>query len=139
MKPSSPRRGRGVLLDLLEGGVEQTFQIAEPTARSAPVDDHYAVIDDTGLREGIRDRLRAAQAAPGEPVCRPVLLRGLPAVVPPPQGRRIVLTVIVSHWRCLRCDVEERDPEPSPSCWSCGRDVVVTARPSCPSEPPGTT
>lgn len=40
-----------------------------------------------------------------------------------------MITTIVSHWHCLSCEVEGRDPDPTPSCWNCGRDVVVTARP----------
>jgi hypothetical protein len=36
---------------------------------------------------------------------------------------------ILAHWLCRACEVEGRDLETEPSCWNCGGEVTVTARP----------
>jgi DNA-directed RNA polymerase subunit RPC12/RpoP len=41
---------------------------------------------------------------------------------------------VVVHWCCLTCEVEGRDPEREPSCWNCGGEVTVMARPTVPMQ-----
>lgn len=41
---------------------------------------------------------------------------------------------VVVHWCCLTCEVEGRDPESKPSCWNCGGEVTVMARPTVPMQ-----
>jgi len=41
-------------------------------------------------------------------------------------------TQVLAHWYCPVCEVEGRDPSTEPTCWNCGGDVTVTARPTVP-------
>jgi hypothetical protein len=36
---------------------------------------------------------------------------------------------VFAQWLCRACEVEGRDVETEPSCWNCGGEVTVTARP----------
>jgi hypothetical protein len=36
----------------------------------------------------------------------------------------------MSVWVCLACEVEGRDPESAPTCWNCGAEAKVIARPT---------
>ena len=38
--------------------------------------------------------------------------------------------VVMSAWVCRTCDVQGRDFEAVPNCWSCGDPATVTARPT---------
>jgi len=44
-------------------------------------------------------------------------------------------SLVLSHWRCMLCEVEGRDAAAEPTCWNCGGQVVVTARPTVPLRP----
>jgi hypothetical protein len=45
-----------------------------------------------------------------------------------------VKNVVMAHWFCGDCDVEGRDFAAEPTCWNCGGDVTVTARPTVPMD-----
>ncbi|NMH75552.1 hypothetical protein [Pseudonocardia xinjiangensis] len=45
---------------------------------------------------------------------------------------------VVAQWLCRTCEVEGRDLENEPSCWNCGGEVIVTARPTVAMERCGT-
>jgi nucleotide-binding universal stress UspA family protein len=51
----------------------------------------------------------------------------VPAVVVP--SRRPSMEQRLSAYHCPRCEVEGRDLDPEPACWSCGGPTVVTSRP----------
>jgi hypothetical protein len=38
--------------------------------------------------------------------------------------------VVMSVWVCSACDVEGRDLDVAPTCWNCGVQVKVIARPT---------
>ncbi len=37
---------------------------------------------------------------------------------------------IVVSWSCTACEVEGQDTADIPTCWNCGGDVTITARPT---------
>jgi DNA-directed RNA polymerase subunit RPC12/RpoP len=39
-------------------------------------------------------------------------------------------SLVLSHYLCAPCDVEGRDIAAEPTCWNCGGEVTVTARPT---------
>jgi len=41
-------------------------------------------------------------------------------------------SVVLAHWWCAPCEVEGRDVAAEPTCWNCGGEVTVTARPTVP-------
>jgi hypothetical protein len=51
----------------------------------------------------------------------------VPAVVIP--SRRASTEQRLSAYQCLQCEVEGRDLDPEPACWSCGGPTIVTSRP----------
>lgn len=51
----------------------------------------------------------------------------VPTVVVP--SRRASMEQRLSAYQCPRCEVEGRDLDPEPACWSCGGPTVVTSRP----------
>jgi hypothetical protein len=51
----------------------------------------------------------------------------VPTVVVP--SRRASMEQRVSAYHCPTCEVEGRDLDPDPACWSCGGPTVVTSRP----------
>jgi len=51
----------------------------------------------------------------------------VPTVVVP--SRRPSMEQRLSAYHCPRCEVEGRDRDPEPACWSCGGPTVVTSRP----------
>ncbi|GAA1187165.1 universal stress protein [Pseudonocardia alaniniphila] len=51
----------------------------------------------------------------------------VPTVVVP--SRRAAMEQRVSAYHCPTCEVEGRDHDPDPVCWSCGGPTVVTSRP----------
>jgi nucleotide-binding universal stress UspA family protein len=51
----------------------------------------------------------------------------VPTVVVP--SRRASMEQRLSAYHCPRCEVEGRDLDPEPACWSCGGPTVVTSRP----------
>ena len=51
----------------------------------------------------------------------------VPTVVVP--SRRPSMEQRVSAYHCPTCEVEGRDLDPDPACWSCGGPTVVTSRP----------
>jgi hypothetical protein len=51
----------------------------------------------------------------------------VPAVVVP--SRRPSMEQRLSAYHCPSCEVEGRDLDPEPACWSCGGPTVVTSRP----------
>jgi hypothetical protein len=47
-----------------------------------------------------------------------------------------VPTRIEVTWLCPSCEVAGQDPHAEPTCWNCDGPVVVTARPTVPTQPP---
>lgn len=41
-------------------------------------------------------------------------------------------TIIVTSWTCKPCDVAGRDVGENVTCWNCGGEVTITAKPTIP-------